>query len=1055
MNINDVMLKDSAGKLNEKGRPVNTTADWKESGKSEASIPVKGENVGADYSAGYQIKADSFYDRKALRKTAAEAYAKQTKGGMDARMEKTQMVMAAQSMSKEGYGKMQEEGFDPRHASSKEFVTIADKIRLQLAKAGVDISMTGGISSDAVEAMTGSAAEAAGVEQTLKEEGLPTDPTTLEESKTVLAKAEQLPEQLPEDAIRYLLTNELAPTAENVFTAAFAGGSTQNVSGISEEDFTALLPQIEATLEKAKLPVNDEQLQNAKWLLDQQIPLTEENLQALKEMQGKELRTDAADVAVAIADAVKEGQAPSDAMLLPGRSMMDQARDAMEVIAQSTDQTADQAAALATDGQITIEDLRKAMEQPAEAKENITARRQLEEVRLMMTTEANFMLIRKGMGIDTTPLSDLVESLKEQEADTQKVMFGEQAKAAELFAETTEAMEGLRRAPAALISSYKSMEVFAQTRVGSLCEDGQRLAAKYEKAGQRYETMGTEVRKDLGDSIQKAFRNVDDILKDLGLDTTEANERAVRILGYNSREITEESIAMVKAADEQVTRVFKSMTPAVVMEMIRKGENPLNLTMEELEQKTRQVTEERYSVSPSDEGQDTSFENSRQDSQKDAQDFAEFLWKAEQTKSITEEERESFVGLYRLMYQVDKTDGAAIGQLLYQGAEITMNNLMTAVRTAKHEGREYEISDDKGAVSAIESRLSITDQVTKAFETARMRDAKEIVTPSKLTEIGGEKAYLAMTPDQLASALEQAEGDREIEDQLLQENMEQMREAIAEADEDTFGVLKDAGVAQSPVNLAAVNQMLRDRKNLFTRVFGSEGRKTFSGLEADLFSGVDTLDTMIDQLVEDFGEACKTPEEMAKAQEKLADTAENLLRKALADDAANGSIDVKGIQQSVRQIQIMKQLSEKKETYAVPVMVADKLGNLTLKIVRGKEEDKGLVDIAFDSEETGEIRAQFKTDREGGIVGRIKLSQAAIREAVSEQLPQMAEKIQRELGGGSVSLLAEYDGGMDINSIFREALADFEVTGDKSNPVQTKTLYGVAKGFIESLSEMF
>ncbi len=42
--------------------------------------------------------------------------------------------------------------------------------------------------------------------------------------------------------------------------------------------------------------------------------------------------------------------------------------------------------------------------------------------------------------------------------------------------------------------------------------------------------MMTAPRKDMGDSIQKAFRNVDDILEDLGLETNDSNRRAVRIL---------------------------------------------------------------------------------------------------------------------------------------------------------------------------------------------------------------------------------------------------------------------------------------------------------------------------------------------------------------------------------------------------------------------------------------------------------------------------------------------------------------------------------------------
>ncbi|MBQ1598013.1 MAG: hypothetical protein II080_05170 [Lachnospiraceae bacterium] len=1058
MDIKDLMLKDTAGKLKEKGKLANMAKDLAD--QKDWSVDSKNLSAtkGARYEKGYQVRGDQTYDKKALRRTAAQAYEKQTKSGLDARMEKTEMLMAAQSLSKEGYARMQEEGFDPRHKDPKEFVTIADKIRMQLAKAGVDVSITGGIKSDTVEAMTGSAAEAAGVEQKLKEEGLPAEKEMIESAETVLEKAEQLPRELPQEAIRYLIANEMEPTADQVFTAVFAGGVVAKEAGISEEDFAALLPQIEETIENAGFVVDEKQLQNAKWLLDQSLPLTEENLKELASMKDTLLRTETEDVILAIVDAVKEGQSPSDAMLLPGRSMMDQARESMDVIAQSTDETADLAAALSKDGQITIQDLRQALDQEKQTSrppENITARRQLEEIRLMMTTEANFKLIRQGMEIDTTPLSDLVEGLKAKEEEERITLFGEDKVGTELFEKTEQRMTDLQRAPAALIASYRSIEQFSQIAVGKLAEDGQKLAAKYAKAGERYETMGTEVRKDLGDSIQKAFGNVDDIIKDLGLEVNEANERAVRILGYNSREITEESIAMVKAADEQVARVFKGMTPAVVMDMIKKGENPLELSMKELEQKIRQITEESHSVQSADQKGDTSQEKNRGDSQKDAEDFAEFLWKAEQTHSITSEERESYIGLYRLMYQVDRTDGAAIGALLYQGADLTMTNLMTAVKTARHEGREYEISDEKGAVSIGEEGLTIMQQAIKAFETGRMRDAKDVVTPAKLSEIGGEEAYLAMTPDQLATALEEAEGDQEIEAALAKENTEQIRRTIEEAAEESAQILEDAGVAPSPANLEAVHQMLRQHRNFFTGLFGSEGRKTFASLEESLFSGADTLDTAFDQLVEDFGEACKTPEEMAKAQEKLAETAENVLRKALADDAASGSIDIKGIQQSVRAIQVMKELAEKKETYAVPVMVADKLGKLTLKIVRGKEEDKGLVDIAFDSEETGALRAQFKTDVQGGIIGRIRLSQAAMRQAFSEQLPQIAGRIQEELGGGSVSLLAEYDGRTEINSIFRDAVADFEVTEDKTSPVQTKTLYGVAKGFIESLSEMF
>ena len=63
------------------------------------------------------------------------------------------------------------------------------------------------------------------------------------------------------------------------------------------------------------------------------------------------------------------------------------------------------------------------------------------------------------------------------------------------------------------------------------------------------ESLMTEPRKDLGDKISKAFRNIDDILSDLGLETNEENRRAVRILGYNRMQINNDNINAIKAAD--------------------------------------------------------------------------------------------------------------------------------------------------------------------------------------------------------------------------------------------------------------------------------------------------------------------------------------------------------------------------------------------------------------------------------------------------------------------------------------------------------------------------
>ena len=85
----------------------------------------------------------------------------------------------------------------------------------------------------------------------------------------------------------------------------------------------------------------------------------------------------------------------------------------------------------------------------------------------------------------------------------------------------------------------------------------------------------------------------------------------------------------MKAADEEVQRMFKNMTPAVVTQLIKQGINPLEMKISDLNRVAEQVRSEV--------GKD------------DNQKFSEYLYKLEKNNQITEEERNSYIGIYRLI----------------------------------------------------------------------------------------------------------------------------------------------------------------------------------------------------------------------------------------------------------------------------------------------------------------------------------------------------------------------------------------------------------------------
>ena len=1096
MQVEDLLLKNTAEKKTNKAADMIAEYRKNESGASLMGVDTDTKSQGIVVEKGEGIMQSPVYNKKTI-KTAAEAYEKQLQSGAGEKNIQNEMILAAHTMSKQDYKEMVENGFDPADTDSKTFVTIADKIRIQLAKAGKDMSITGGISKSAVEAVSGSAAEANSIESAIKQSSgesvipqsaapstadtisdvqtalqnadLPTDNDTMQQVKETVSKAAELPDTISADTSTYLLKNDQQPTVDNVLKAEFAGNTDiSQQTDLTDKDIENLLPQITEKIEEAELDPDQTQISNAVFLLKNNVPLTAENIQDFNTLNGAKTIT-AQELPQAITDAVIEGKSPLEAMAVKGFSDMDKARDAADVVSKATDQ--DLSSVIADEKPLTIENLKQAMADNSENSSGsndsstnsalqasasadelklVSAKRQLEEARLVMTTEANYRLIKQGISIDMTELSDIVDKLKAQEKTLGEALFPDDITKAALFDDTTDVIESAKEAPAALISSYKTFDGIFTSKLSEIAS-GKNTNDLLKKAGSAYETLSTEVRSDLGDSIQKAFANVDDILDETGLEANDENRRAVRILAYNNREITEENVSEVKAADEKVQKVFDNLKPGVVMKLIKNGENPLQMSMDELYDKTEEIKKVMASSGSS--------------ADKDATDYADFLWKAENSGKITEDEKQSFIGLYRLMNQIDVTDGAPIGALLSEGADITMENLMQAVRSTRNEGMDYTVDDnfsspDFSITNSITEQISTAFEKEKEFQTQRTRDAKELATPERLQAIGGEKAYMPMTPDRLASALEEERGktdESETDEKLYQAKKAEIEQAVAEADERTYQILNDSEVAVSPLNLQAINQVIKNHRFFYTKLYGENGRQPFDVLADSMGNGDGlTLDEGWEKLINDFSEALKSPQEMAEAQKELYDTAENVLRKSLADDAAAGKIDIRLIQQSVRQLSVMKELSQKKEEYAIPVMVGDELGNMNLKIVRGKDEKKGLIDIAMDSDTTGEVYARFRAAEDGGIDGKITTNRRESRETLSENLGTLAGKIQEKLGQGSVSLVTEYDGRTDASAVlYNTDDPGFETTDDRINEIQTKTLYAIARSFVETVGELF
>lgn len=1001
---------------------------------------------------------------KEEKKTAVEEMEESTQ--MDARDRKNQMAVLSHTTSEEDYAKMQEEGFSLDSTTANTIVTVTDKIKMQLAKAGKDISCFGDdLTLEQLAEMTGSTAVAVQLEHMLKEADLPADEENMEYAMEAVVQASALGE-LSEGAVRYLLDNELEPTIENIYKAEFSGSSVVTGNAAMEELPADLEKQIEKVITDAGLPVSEDTLEEGKWLLANELPVTKENLRYLEQLQSLELPLAAEQLINSIVEAISEGKTPQDALLVAGFSLHDQAKQAMEVVEQATEE--DLAYVITHDMELTVDNLAIAAANRGNVSEEqsrlqkevqqgetqvysekglqlLTARRQLEEVRLAMSAEANYRLIKSGISIDTEPLVKLVDELKNAENEYYANLLQAQgADATEenvtVFAETTEKLEAMKSVPAYVLGIPEA----DTDTIEGVYEAGTALKAAMEKASESYETLMTAPRADMGDSMQKAFRNVEAILTDLGMEESRENQRAVRILAYNELEITEESVLKMKAADENVQRVFKNLSPAVVTEMIKKGINPLEMDFATLNQMAEEIGAE---VGKSDQER-----------------FSEYLWKLEKNHEITQEERDTYIGIYRLIHQVEQTDGAAIGALVNQGVDLTLKNLLMAVRTEKKENKMDITVDESFGERENDTTLqnSITDQIMAAYQTNCMKDAGDLLTPGRLQAVMAEHSdWENMTPEQFATALEQADEsaeNTEIEQQYIKEQLSMMRQC-ANSSEEIYQILQQYDIPNTMMNIMAVESMMKNRNQLFKQLFEEQGKDDNEITPED-------IQKIKEELIEEFGEAVSTPEDMAKAQQTLAEVAENVM-KTMIESTEVTSLDVREARLMQAKIAIGNHCA-KKEKYDIPVLVGDEVTNVSLKIIRGVDT-KGIVDIMLESQMKGKIAATFQA-KEEGMSGLIATDDAETRELLADNIGMFASALQEDMEK-AVDFRVVYIGNLDLNHFSGTTLhasqnaykpetgvvldsAEGNEQAGETYKVQTARLYRIAESFIRTVKEL-
>ena len=447
-------------------------------------------------------------------KTAEEVM--QDAGLVDLATQRDYMTVMSNTMSQEDFQRLGEDGYHPGDMEIEEVVTIVDSIKTALIKGGTQVEgYTDDLDAETLREITGSETFARELYKQFKAHDIPLTRENVTAARQAYDRAAQM--QTPtEGTVKYMVENDMEPTIENLYRAGhsatpdshrqghgyYAADNTGYYAKKAEEyNWEQLRPQMEKVLEEAGLEITEENLQSAGWLVEAGVPLTKETMTRLYEIEQVKLPQEMPQILSAVAAAISDGKSAEKADLSDGRSNREKAADYVEAYGKISDEAVDQT--VAEEKELNLRNLEKAQQMIEQngvsenTPEAVSARRQLEEVRLMMTIEANRRLLESGYSIDTTDLEKLVEALKKMEEELNQKLFGETdaAQKAALYDEVQYKTQEIPYLPAAVLARFIGEEELFT--LDGIHTSGTALKNAYEAARESYETLMTAPRADM------------------------------------------------------------------------------------------------------------------------------------------------------------------------------------------------------------------------------------------------------------------------------------------------------------------------------------------------------------------------------------------------------------------------------------------------------------------------------------------------------------------------------------------------------------------------------
>ena len=917
----------SGANFNKDVATQGTSINYKEN-KTAKSEGVAGAFAGVVISGGVTAATDNTYE--GLLKEADDVKSQIMASASSAKISLKALMM---KLSGADAVKLDEDGFNLTDATPDDMVNIIEKIKIELAMHSDDYVNYGtAVSKDKIESVTGSAATAASVESRMQGADIAVNDESVAEVKGTLEKSKEL-KPLSENTKNYMVANGIEPSIAGIYQAQAATSSSISADGV--------------TIGRCVNAISDADFEALR-----------PGIEKIIASSGLEVNDNTLADARASLDTINRAEYSDVANVVSKGETFTIASLKLEMDARSF--RIEYSAATVSTGNSEVRNQASDVQQAADK-----AYDTLVTARVLMSANASIYLVKNNISILTTPIDELNSMLMEYEQADE--MYEEAQIAYTDVLEARKTLNEIVRNPARVFASM------------------------FDKMNETYEAVGTQIRGDLGDSLKKAVQgSADDIIKELGLEGTDEDKEAIKVLAANNMDMTKENVEIVKSVNAMINNLIKNMKPETVLNMIKDGVNPMNASIEEVNE---YLTEANDKASKDNE-----------------EKFSKFLYKLDRTNGITKEQRKQFIGIYQMMNIFTRDAGVAAGALIKQGAEVTMNNLMTAYNSRKHYDMDAVIDENTG--------MAEVSGIANYYSALFMANGG-LVTPNTLKNVDNSSGIGEQSVEMFIEQLED-NYDAAAEEQYYEEYLKEQQAAV-QAGADILRQIRNADTEINSGNIQAVKAFLESGQ--FPDIRGVKTTRDYARDSIEKIGHKEKLSLMYEEMKDE------TEEELQEVLSKAGDLDTQI------DVNYEGFLDLR---LKDRTIGYIKNLALRHD-YRIPYITdSGSTGMLKLTLVQD-DDNKGRISVNMLSSVLGKVSVEAKADRES--LGMYIVSDTAVSDEGSQLLEDMEENLKE--GFGFTNVTVNIRKSSDVPYVTYEAAAD---------SVATDKLYEIAAQIVKLLA---